>query len=445
MKTWWTGPSSAAFTLVVIGGAAPAWAQEPPPGLSGPSGVLSFGQELEYDFEDGLQTRTLFGLDLFTATRSQTLGFSVSTEYRGDFLDDRDDDLSFDNSRASLRYSTQGAASSLTFSARLRDLDLEEDPFELEPGILLINEVGTVTTADITARLETGIERPFGIALDASYRDSNFSGAPGADLSDETILNVAALARFNLSRSLSLRALAGIRQTDEDNLAQTETETTFIGLGLDTLTRTGLSFSTELLFDDTETTTNAPLTESEDGVGFVFNVSKPRPNGVVGAEIKSRIDEAGRRTSAALIRELTLPTGGLALSLGVVDQEGVDNLQFVGQVVYRRETQRGSVLVSLEQAATTNDEDTLVSTNLQINYEASINTVSSWRAGLGFLQTDELLTNETDSETTALFSYQRDLTSDWSMETGIELSRDDDGDEENSVFFNIQRDITFGF
>ena len=166
---------------------------------------------------------------------------------------------------------------------------------------------------------------------------------------------------------------------------------------------------------------------------------------MIGAEFISRIDEAGRRTSAELIRELTLPTGGLALSLGVVDQEGADDLQFIGGLVYRRQMSRGAVSVSLEQAATTNDEDTVVSTNVQINYQAPINTISSWRAGLGFLQTDELLTNDTESETTASFSYQRDLTSDWTMETGIELSRDDDGEEENTIFFNIQRDITFGF
>ena len=444
MRNWWTGLSCAAFTSLVVG-AIPVWAQEPPQDITRPSGVLSFGQELEYDFDDGLQTRTLFGLNLFTATRSQTLGFSISTEYRGDFRDDRDDDLLFDNSSAELRYSRGNASTSLSFAARLRDLDLEEDPFELEPGVLLINDEGSVTTADITARLETGIDRPFGISLDANFRDSSFSGTTDADLSDETILNVDALARFNLNRSLSLRALAGVRQTDEDDLTQTETETTFFGLGLETVTRGDLSFSTDLLFDETEITTNTPTTESDDGLGFVITISQPRPNGVIGAEFISRIDEAGRRTSAELIRELTLPTGGLALSLGVVDQEGADDLQFIGGLVYRRQMSRGAVSVSLEQAATTNDEDTVVSTNVQINYQAPINTISSWRAGLGFLQTDELLTNDTESETTASFSYQRDLTSDWTMETGIELSRDDDGEEENTIFFNIQRDITFGF
>lgn len=445
MKTWWTGLSCAAFTSLVIGLASPIWAQEQPQEFTRPSGVLTFGQELEYDFDEGLQTRTLFGLTLFRATRTQTLSFSVGTEYRGDFRDDRDDDLFFDNSRAELRYSIRSATTSLSFAARLRDLDLEEDPFELEPGVLLINELGTVTTADIAARLETGIERPFGITLDASYRDSSFSGAVDADLSDETILNVDALARFNLTRSLSLRALAGLRQTDEDDLTQTETETTFFGFGLGTVSRGGLSFSGDILFDDSEITTNTDARESNDGLGFVITVNQPRPNGLVGAEIISRIDEAGRRTSAELIRELTLPTGGLALSLGVVDQEGVDDLQFIGEIAYRREMSRGAVSVSLAQGATTNDEDTLVSTNVRINYQAPINSVSSWQAGLGFLQTDELLTNETDSETTASFSYQRDLASDWSMETGIELSRDDDGDEENTFFFNIQRDITFGF
>jgi len=31
------------------------------------------------------------------------------------------------------------------------------------------------------------------------------------------------------------------------------------------------------------------------------------------------------------------------------------------------------------------------------------------------------------------------------MLTGYEYTRDDNGDDENSIFLNIQRDITFGF
>lgn len=442
MRQWWT---ALGYSALILLGAAPVWAQEPPAAITGPSGTFSFGQELEYDFNEGAQTRTLLGLELSTATRTQTLGFSVSTEYRGDFRDGRDDDLFFDNSLAALSYSTGTPSTSLAFSARLRDVDLEEDPLELAPGLLLINEEGTVTTGDIQARFELGIEQPLGLVLGAFYRDSNFSGTIDAGLSDETVLDVDALARFNLNSSFALRALTGLRQTDENDLVQTETETVFFGLGVETVTRGGLRFATDVIFDDTETRNNSVTSIRDDGLGFDISLEQARQNGVIGAEISSRLDEAGRRISAQLIRELTLPTGGLGLSLGAVDQEGVEDLQFVGQVVYRRETQRGAVSVSLEQAATTDDEDTLVSTNLQINYQAQINATSRWEAGLGFLQTDELLADDTDSETTASFSYQRDLTSDWMMETGIELSRDDEGDEENTVFFNIQRDITFGF
>ena len=64
---------------------------------------------------------------------------------------------------------------------------------------------------------------------------------------------------------------------------------------------------------------------------------------------------------------------------------------------------------------------------------------------LPLIDVDELAANEDDNETTASIAYRRELTSDWSMLTGYEYTRDDNGDDENSIFLNIQRDITFGF
>ena len=46
-------------------------------------------------------------------------------------------------------------------------------------------------------------------------------------------------------------------------------------------------------------------------------------------------------------------------------------------------------------------------------------------------------------------TYTRSLTEDWEMNAGVEHVREvDDGgpsESSNTIFFNIQRDITFGF
>ncbi len=439
-----TGISLAALSLSVTTFASPVLGQEGP---SGRQGILSFIQEFDYDLDDGLESTTSLGLNLSSRTRTETLSFGIGTELVGDFRDGSDEDFNLENYSASARYTRTGANSALAFSGSYREVDLGDNTFELAPGILIIGEDGSLTTTRFGARIETGIEGPFGVTLDASYRDTEYENTVDPDLNDETVTSVDAVARFALARNLSLRARAGISQTDEDDLAQTDTETTYVGLGLGGTTAGGLSFTADLIYDETETTTLIPVPTrtTDDGLGFEITLTQPRPNGTIGGSLSSRIDESGRRITALVSRELTTPTGGLGLSLGVVDQEGVDDLQVIGAVTYTTSTPQAAVSVTLQQAATTDDGDTVVSTNLAIAYSRQINSVSSWEAELGYVATDELIANEDDAETTASIAYRRQLTSDWSMLTGYEYSRDDDGDDDNSIFFNIQRDITFGF
>ncbi len=436
-----TGISLAALSLSVTVLASPVLGQE----RLGRQGILSFGQELDYDFEDGLEARTTFGLNLSSATRTQTLSLNLGTELIGDFTDGADDEFEINNSSATLRYTRQGSNNRLAFSATYRERDLGRDSFELAPGIIIIGEEdGELTATRISTRLETGLEGPFGLRLDASYRDADYENTVNPDLGDEITSRVDALARFSLSRSLELRARAGIADTEEDDALQTESETTYFGLGLGGTTAGGLAFSADVLFDQTETVTTGGTT-TDDGLGFDVSVTQQRQNGSISGILSSRIDEAGRRTLAQVSRELTLPNGGLGLSLGVVDQEGIDDLEILAGVNYTTGTPQASVTVSLQQAATTDDNDTVISTNLSLAYARQIDAVSSWEAQLGYVATDELGSGNDNNETTASVAYRRDLTSDWSMLTGYEYSVDDDGDDENSIFFNIQRDITFGF
>ncbi len=244
---------------------------------------------------------------------------------------------------------------------------------------------------------------------------------------------------------MDLRALAGITREEESDVAGTERETSYVGLGVATRTAGGLSFTGDLLFDRSETKTTTPATSrTEDGIGVSLSVRQDRPNGFVGASLSSRIDDAGRRTRADVTRSFDTRTGALAVSLGVVDQEGTDDLQLVGSLSYSISTPRSVFSAELEQDATTDDGDTVLDTSLTLAYRQEINAVSGWETELGYFASDEL-NGDDDNRTTASVAYTRDLTDEWSMRTGYAYSRDDGGDAENSVFFNIERDITFGF
>ncbi len=425
--------SLSAFALAALLN-GPAFGQD-----LGREGRLSYGVGFDYDFDDGFEAISDVALTLITRTRSETLEFQIGTELVGDYTDGGSNDVDFRNSSAGLVYGRENANSNLRFTARYSEKNLED---EIVDSIL--TDGGTETTTEFTGRYETGIEGPFGLRLDTRYRERSFTDAD-PDLTDDTLFSLDALARFGLSQNTNLRARAGIRQEDEGDAAGTERQTTYVGIGIGTETAGGLSVTGDLFFDDTETTTTAPpSTATEDGIGVELSVSQARRDGFVAASLSSRIDEAGRRTRADVTRSFDMRTGQLDVSLGVVDQEDADDLELVGSLNYTVETRSSVLSAELERDATTDDGETKVDTSLRLAYRRDINAVSGWETQLGYFASEELDGTD-DNRTTASVTYRRDLTEEWSMRTGYAYSKDDDGDAENSVFFNIRRDITFGF
>ena len=87
-------------------------------------------------------------------------------------------------------------------------------------------------------------------------------------------------------------------------------------------------------------------------------------------------------------------------------------------------------------------------TRIDLDFSQGINAYSQWSAGLSYVAVDQLNGSDDDNRATARVTYSRSLTEDWRMNTGIEHIRESDGgitDTSNTLFFNIEREITFGF
>ena len=84
-----------------------------------------------------------------------------------------------------------------------------------------------------------------------------------------------------------------------------------------------------------------------------------------------------------------------------------------------------------------------------MDFSQSINSYSGWSAGLSYVAVDEFGGSDDDDRATARVTYSRSLTEDWRMNTGVEHIRESESsgssDTSNTIFFNIERDITFGF
>ena len=441
MKNLRSGLTFAALSLSVSTLALPAFGQEGP----GRQGVLSFSHEVELDVGGGPNTTTELGLLLSTSTRTQTLSFGLGTEIIGEFGSSGNNKIDVTNPSAELRYAMRRKNSALSFSAQYREIFLGDDEFETVPGIFIFGEDGLLTRTNYSASFETGLEAPFGLRLDAGYRDIDYENTVDPDLIDQTFRSVDALATFRLSPVLSLRARAGIEYVDEADFVDIERENSYYGLGIGGVTRGGLTFSADVLFDETEVTSNLPSFDQTDGVGFEISASQARPNGSLGGSLSSRTDDAGQRNTATINRDFDLRNGSLALAFGVVDQEGISDLQYIGNVAYSAETPRGTMSARLDQRAVSDRGDTIVSTNLILNYAEEVTSYSGWEAEVSYIATDELVGAEDEKRTRAKFTYRYDLTQDWTMNTGIEISSSNGASPGSTVFFNIERDITFGF
>ena len=441
------------LTLTAMALCSPVFGQEGPARV----GTFSFSQGFEYSdnvdladpAESGFTSRTGVNLSFQSETRTDLLRFSFGSEVVGEFGSDLDDDFDLENSTIEGLYTREVSNASLRFSGRYTEVELDDNVFQLgDTGPLIIDE-GSLTQLRLGAGAVFGLGGPFELSLDANYRTLNYQDTLDPDLIDEDQFSFNALARFRLNSAATLRARAGITVTDEDDALGTEREESFFGIGAESETADGLLVFGDVLFDKVETTTNAPSEETDDGLGIEFGLTQARPNGSIGLNFSSRTDESGRRNSASVSRSLDMPTGVLSLSLGVVDQEGDDQLQLTGGLGYTRELARGTIEANLTQDASSRDGEAFLNTAFSVNYRHVINSISGWDAGLSYTSSEELGGVDDDSRATATISYRRDLTEDWNFRTGYEYARDvesgTDNRTSNTVFFNIQRDITFGF
>ncbi|NNE80985.1 MAG: hypothetical protein HKN18_12015 [Silicimonas sp.] len=408
---------------------------------------FSDNPDLDVVADSGTTTITDLGVTLSSETRSQSLSLELGAQLVGDFGRSSSDDFETENVRAIFSYAREGANSGFDFSASYTETTLDDSIF-LSGGTLII-DTGAVDATRLSMGVELGREGPFGVELDALYFDRNYRNTSDPDLNDTETIEVDAIAHFRINPAYSVRARAGISREDENDVDSSERETHYVGLGLEGETAGGLTYFGDIIYDSTETTTSAPSMITEDGIGIELGLTQARVNGSIGLDVSSRIDESGRRSSASVNRAFDFPEGALSFSLGVVDQEGDDSLRVIGALDYTRELAQGDLTASLVQDAATDSGTPYLNTTLALNFRQEINAVSSWEAGLEFAESNQLGGTDDDTRGVATVAYNRSLTEDWSMRTGLEHIRTTETGlpdrSSNTVFFNIQRDITFGF
>ncbi len=447
-------------TLSLTAIAAPSLAQEG----TGLRGKLSFNQALEYSDNpdllrfpvgDKAKSVTTLRFDLDSETRTERFNFFVGGQGIGASGDGATgaDDFAFQNEEAGISYSREGSNSRLTLGANYSSFDLADEVFgffvdgQFDNDAVIVDS-GKRNTTNFRAFFEYGIEGPFGLEADIRVSERDYVDTFDIDLEDLDRETFDGVARFRINPALTARLLTGIDNQKYGDATMTKRRNTYVGVGLEGETGGGLSYSADLTLDRSKTTEFGSITSDEDGVGFSVTAIQDRPDGSLGLEFGSRIDDSGRRTSASIQRSIDLPNGALSLALGLVDQEDSDT-EITTHVTYTRELADRSISANIVQQPTTDDGAAFLNTTIQLNYEQAINSVSSWDAALSYGSTSEFGDADSDTRTSATIAYSHDLTEDWRLRAGISTTRinDDDGDDrsQNTVFLSVGRDFSFGF
>jgi len=447
-QTDWAKVGFAVATGVAL--ATPTTAQQSD-GAGGLAAVLSFGQEFRFSDNlnfgvgeiSGMQALTTLGLEVSNITRRSELRFNVD----GRFEAGRDAQSGFINPAFGLSYKTTGSRNTaLSFNARYRESDVSDlvlDP--TIPGGLILGE-GTAANSSARVAWETGIQARFGVGLDAQYSARDFSGTTDPDFFDTEQWIYGITARFDVTRTATLRLRYEETDYEALDVLRTRRDRKVLSLAGTFELRPDLTLEAAISHEDNVTNTLVGTTVYN-GLGYRLASIRELTNGSLTAEIESSVLSNGRETRASVERALDLRDGSLSFSFGVL-RPPRQKSQPLLNIDYLKELPRGEFRVGLSQSTSIDAEQrTVLNSQLNANYSQTINSVSNWSAGLGFVDSNVLGFDEDTSRIDLTVSYDRELTRDWDLVAGYTYSKAEDDTtadrSSNTLFVRLQRDFEF--
>lgn len=407
-------------------------------------------------------TRLSYGLE--SKTRAQELSLAVGAALRfGSIAEGNTTSTGLVDPFVGLRYRRDAANASFSVNGDYRQSDislaaplwafLDQDGIVRPPrDFSNIRGSGEREAYNFDVELETGTQAPFGLRLFAGTAGTNY-----IDQTDPSLTNyaasdfgLAALFRFDALTTASVDLFYSTYSNE--NAVDTERETQTLQLGFDReispISGVSLRFGyTDV--DTVETNLLSGLRESVRRSGPSGNVGYYRemPNGMANVDFDLIQNQDGERGTLRFSRSITLPNGGLSANIGLTSFDSTDP-RAIGGIEWFREyaTSNFNFRLTRDVFVDSNDEDRF--TNILIaGYEYDINEQSSLSADLSLSYSEAAPSSEASKRGTLLVVYNRELTQDWSMNTGIEYSVLDEefsGKADSSaIFFGIGRNFDF--
>ena len=458
--------------LAVLGlWAVPILAQQGEgPEAGGP--VLTFGISStlsatdNYDLApDNEESAELFDTRLSFGYRSRRANDTLSLDLSGVLraVEPPRDANTFDDRSARLGYQRQGVNSALSFGAdySLSSVDArdpfdrnfldEDDPFFGDDPLDetdLTQDRGDEQQIGARFRFETGLNDPLGVVLTGRYRDRSFTDTTDPDLFDNEIFTLSGTTRVTLSPITEARVVLRYEDYSADDTPRTDRQTSSVNLGLtQALSQVDtLDVSVGLQQIETKETIGGTRgSDTENGVIGALALTRDLTRGTIGTSFEVDQSENGQTATWLVSRDLPLPRGSLALSLGAT-RDVNDDIIPSGSIDFVHEMLRSTLTASLSQDVRTSDRSNeLRTTRASVGYNYEINSLSRIGISANFAELAQAggpAVNDT-TRTDLRATYTRDLTRDWQISTGYEYRiRDEETVGEatsNRVFLTLQR------
>lgn len=411
-------------------------------------------QGLEHRTQDGvgatdgssLKSLSMLGFGLRSETRSQSLGFSLSSGLEASLGDESD--VSVETNRAALAYTRASRSTDLTFGALYRRDDIDDLVFdELIADDDIITGVGERQVLTVTTRLVVGLDSRVTGTFAQTYETSDFFDTPDPALNDSETQQWDARVSFQLSRVLTTNVFAGFSKEQEEGIDATDRETARIGTGASYAIDPTTTITGEVSYQEEES--RGATIEQTDGLNYGLILTRARPDGAISLSYSQEEALTGTRRQLSAGRSMILNRGSLDYSLGVSKTDGFDP-QVLASLSFEYQPDRNSsASISLGQEGTINgDDEEVVDSRLNMAYSREVSDVSQIGASLELVDENVLSSAGTDQRSVRLgLTYDYDLTRDWGLTSGYQYSVVRvDGEEDrtrSTVFIGLQRSFSF--
>jgi opacity protein-like surface antigen len=382
-------------------------------------------------------TRLSFGLQSETGIDRLTFG-ATGAAIIENTASDSGTELDFGRAAVTLDYHREVPAAVLDVQAEVRNDDVDAFDDDLDDT----DESGTRTDYLLSARIEAGRTSSVGFALGAAYEATDFQDTLDPELDDSTEVRADAAVILHFSEVATGRVGVRYSELEEETPGTTVTTTLVTYAGLDYALSERLDLAAEIGYSDSEVE-EFGLIERTTGPDLSLGLTYDMPVGTASALLRVTTDaDEGQRETFEIGRSLETPIHTITARLGVThaDPTGTD---LIGSLSWDHALPDGAIGLELARSVSFDDDDEeSVDSSVSVNWLKNISDVASVSLGLTYEQSDS--PSERIEQVTFGAGYNHQLTSDWSLDTGVgyRVRNDADGRSESpNVFVALSREF----